>query len=302
MVSAAHELKPTIRASVHPLLSLDSIRTTVTQEKVPGPCYVGHFRGVRLDYDNFKVLGISKNLRCKSWACDQCRPKNVKALRKRIFNGSMSEFVNVKNPRFNYKFLTLTVPGKEWRSIHSQDEAYELISDAWHKLRRALKKKFGKFHALRVVEGQQDGYPHLHVLLAGAGIASKGVLNTIRALWSYKYFDSFANVDIKVVKNWKHSVRYITKYLLKAESNYGKKGKKFTATQGALMKKEKNNWIKKKMVFGGYRGDEYFEHEIDLSRPDREIEAEIEACVNEMFGDGYHPFGPDMREGGKDHE
>ncbi len=63
----------------------------------------------------------------------------------------------------------------------------------YHKLIRALKKRYGHFHYLKVVEPHGDGFPHFHVLLVGPGIAPKAVLQTIRDLWVDKY--GMGNVD-----------------------------------------------------------------------------------------------------------
>jgi hypothetical protein len=276
--------------SIESSLSLDSTKNISHFRS----CHIGHFKGVRLK-DEFSIQGVKANLRCKSWTCEVCRPMLVKQLRKRIWRGNMTEFVNKGQEKHNHKLLTLTCPGQEWRNHHSPDEAYHEVSDNWDKLRRELKKRFGKSHFLRVVEAQRDGYPHLHVLMVGPGIASKGVLKVIRKLWSYKYFGAFANVDIREVKNYKHAVRYLTKYLLKSEAVYGQKGKKFSTSQGATLKKEKKEWLKARVWMGTVRGKgdniQIIETTMDPDLPWQLREAEINAAINEVFGDGKHPFG-----------
>lgn len=274
----------------------DSLRL-VTPKNIShhGRCHVGRFIGARLT-DSLTFQGVKANLRCKSWACDVCRPMLVRSLRKRIFRGEMTAEANDLGGETAYgvKLLTLTLPGAAWRAEHSPDLAYELASDAWDKLVRDLKKVFGKFSYLRVVEKQRDGYPHFHVLLVGRAIAPKGILDTIRDLWSRKYFGAWANVDIRPVKNWKHSVRYITKYLLKSEGCFGEKGKKYTASKGALMKKKKAEWLRSRVYMGSVQGEgdhvEIIEREIDWGLDPRIVERELEALVNEVFGDGRHPF------------
>lgn len=262
-------------------LSLDSIKN-ISHSKT---CHIGYFEGVQRE-NKSSLKGIRTNIRCKKWSCDYCRPILNKTLRKRLYNGNFSEFVDPSDPKskYNYKLLTLTLPGAEWRSQRTPDQAYTDLSKSWDKLNRALKKQYGKFHSLRVVEPQRDGFPHFHILLSGKGIGKKSVLNTIRNLWSEKYFNAFANVDIRIVNNFKHAVRYITKYLLKNERTYGFKGKKYSTSKGALLKKVKMVWEKCKFYSGLVRGEpdkvEVFERELDLTQPDIFIEKDIKAFVN----------------------
>lgn len=207
-------------------------------------CNVGHFRGVE-ELESNHLRGIQANISCSQWSCDQCRPKLIKKLRRRIFQGNFSSHIT-KDSKFAVKFLTLTLPGKAFRSQYTQEEAYVLMSANFRKLVKALKKSSGEFHYLRVVEPQRDGYPHLHVVLAGDAVAPRNILGKIRNLWSYKY--QMGNIDLKYVRNFKHAIRYITKYLSKNSAIFKRKGKKYTASKGLLMKKEKKTWLDKKIL------------------------------------------------------
>lgn len=212
-------------------------------------CCVGYFKGVK--YKDFRTLqGIKGNMLCKMWSCPTCRPNLVKKLRARLLNGEMmNHFTN--GSRYQAKFLTLTCPGRAFRSANSPEQAYKLMSKSFRKLMKALAKFYGGFHYLRVVEAQRDGYPHYHVLLVGKGIESKNILNSIRELWCYKY--GLGNIDLKLITSIKHGINYITKYMLKSEGVFMKKGHKFSASKDALQKKQKVTWLEKKFYMGVVR-------------------------------------------------
>lgn len=177
---------------------------------------------------------VDKKVPCKSWLCLTCRVWMLRRLRCRIFNGPMAQRALLAGPNGS-KLLTLTLPGREWREKHSRKEAKKLAQRAWDKLRRALKRSFGEFDHFKVMETQKDGYVHFHVLLVGDAVRPKRILESIRRLWSYKYFGCFANVDIRTVKDFQHSVRYVTKYMLKKEYQMQPTfGVWWSASRGAL--------------------------------------------------------------------
>ena len=65
----------------------------------------------------------------------------------------------------------------------------------FHKLIRAIKKKYGNFHYFRVCELHKDDIPHFHVLLAGNAIIPKSILESIENLWRYKYGMGFVKIN-----------------------------------------------------------------------------------------------------------
>lgn len=240
------------------LLSLDCTRhnshqetgsdSESQQESQPAGCILGVFSGIRRKEG--VVMAMHVHLRCKSWECPYCGERKRRRLMKRIFEGEIIKQCDKAGFRAAYsiKLLTLTVPGEIYRLTHTREQALEALAIHFEKLIKALKKQFGKFHYLRVVEKHKDGFPHYHVLLVGNAIAGKEVLGTIRRLWCDTY--KMGNVDLKVLKSGKHGVRYITKYLTKSLGRYPNK-RKFSPSKGALVPTEKpGEWIYKKIRWG----------------------------------------------------
>jgi hypothetical protein len=270
-------------------LKLDSIKNNCHQLK-RCPNSPGYFYGV-YEKSRLKVVGIRGNVPCKKWDCEFCRPKNVKKLRARIFNSDMVQDYKVKGFRDKYcqKFLTLTCPGKDFRSKYSPLEAYEMMCKAYHKLIRAVKKNHGEFKYIRVVEPQKDGYPHFHAVVVGPGIAKKKVLQDIRKLWLGKYGMGFVRLNV-ITNSLEHSIRYITKYMSKNPVSMGKNKRIFTASKGGLAKVAKKNWLEKRFFYGvvkdGADGEiEVIEKEIKIG--DGSFDHLIERMTDELIGDVF---------------
>lgn len=157
-------------------------------------------------------------VRCKSWNCPYCKKINQFVLKKQLFyafNAIAPEIIKDGfRPEFFYKFLTLTVPGAGYREIHTPDQSEIELKENFNRLRTALKKKIGDFEYFWVCEKQKDGYPHLHVVLVGASIAHKGLLDQIKSLWVDRYGMGF--VKINVVRGGLKSIcSYVSKYATK---------------------------------------------------------------------------------------
>lgn len=206
-------------------------------------------------------LGYTKFVRghipCKRWDCPICGPRRVRLLRARVWNGLLINRPDAQK-KYAQKFLTLTFPGQARRDAliaefgdDAPKAAYEEMSIAFHKLIRALKKRFGEFHYLRVVEPQRDGFPHFHVLLVGASVIPKKILGASRALWWKKY--ALGSVHIRAKKPFeslRHAVNYILKYITKKIRPVGKHKRVFTAAQGALEKMKKQKWNRVEVFLG----------------------------------------------------
>lgn len=135
--------------------------------------------------------------------------------------------------KFRYwaKFLTLTLPGREWRSMHTPAEAEKIIKAGWRKLRNSLRKHHGDFEYVQVDELQPSGYPHLHVLMVGEGIASRDILDFVRAFW-VDYL-GLGNPDIRLVDDLEKASAYLTKYISKSKSGVLVKGNRvFSFSKG----------------------------------------------------------------------
>ena len=161
-------------------------------------------------------------VRCKSWECPYCKKINQFILKKQLFYAfnaiSLETIKDGFRPEFYYKFLTLTVPGTDYRETHTPDQAEIEMKENFNRLRTALKKKVGDFEYFWVCEKQEDSYPHLHVVLIGASIAHKGLLGQIRSLWEDRY--GMGYVKINVIRGGLKSIcSYVSKYATKDMSS-----------------------------------------------------------------------------------
>jgi len=107
-------------------------------------------------------------------------------------------------------FLTLTLDPKHFFSF---EQAYSRLLWGWNKISTAIRKKFPQSQGYaRVVETQESGNPHLHVLIYGVNFIA---IEWIRKLWEEKY-QLGTQINVKKIENDKGAIRYLLKYLLKA--------------------------------------------------------------------------------------
>lgn len=145
--------------------------------------------------------GIQHNMTCKQWTCPACRAVNHRKLCARVFEGPMYERAlqaYEAGEKYQFKFLTLTAGGNEYRSGKTIMEAVKDLARNFRKLMKAMKAKLGEFDYLRVLEFHEDGWPHLHVILSGAAIAPKKVLAYIEKLWRGKYGMGFVKLRARI--------------------------------------------------------------------------------------------------------
>lgn len=129
-------------------------------------------------------------------------------------------------------FLTLTVDPHHFSSLNA---CYYSLSVAWHRLINAfrLDMKRGSKHiknwsgfALKVVECQRSGNPHLHVLLEGCTFLDTSWVET---LWKFGSEFKFERSNGR-----KRNINYLIKYMSKSVSWYGAKPQLSTAILWAL--------------------------------------------------------------------
>jgi hypothetical protein len=224
----------------------------------------GVFQGVRFEGSSFH--GVSVQLPCNSWDCPVCNAKKLAQVRARIFNGDLFKAAMKKGYRdqYNQKFLTLTVPGQEYRQNHSPGQALDHMNSSFNKLRTAMRKKYGWFAFFRILEKQRDGYPHFHVLLSGQNIARKEVLEYIETMWQDEYGLGFVRLNV-ITNDLLHGIRYATKYLTKRGTvktdrlNIKRHARLFSSSRGALQKREKKKKydVFNKVYFGAYSSEEF---------------------------------------------
>ncbi len=156
-------------------------------------------------------------LRCKAWNCPVCAKLNAWVLEKKAEAALQGMISKVKSDGFRTKyftkFLTLTVPGKNFRAKVTPEYAEKLMT--------ALRKKYGKYEYVWVYEPQKDGFPHMHVVLIGHNIAPVGILGDIKNLWNKKYKMGFVKMNA-VTGGIKQISYYLSKYISK-EMGKGRK-------------------------------------------------------------------------------
>jgi hypothetical protein len=107
-------------------------------------------------------------------------------------------------------FLTLTLNPRRFRSF---DHAYRCLLRGWNRIATAMRKKFPQIKGYaRVVELQESGNPHLHVLIFGADFIA---IEWIRKLWE-EHYQLGQQINVKKIENDRGAIRYLLKYLLKA--------------------------------------------------------------------------------------
>jgi len=126
-------------------------------------------------------------------------------------------------------FLTLTLNPRPFKSLH---EAYEALMWGLNLFITAVRKEYPNFKGYaRVVEFQENGNPHLHILIFGVDFIPE---EWIRKLWEEKY-QLGTQLKIKRIDNQKGAIRYLIKYLLKAFSGKNSEEAKKADKQKALL-------------------------------------------------------------------
>ena len=143
---------------------------------------------------------------CHSWDCECCRIKNAKRLTRRIKEGITAE---------SWRLLTLTVdPNHVGISA-----APEIITQMWDVFLKRVKRRYGNFKFIRVLEFQANGYPHLHVIM-NLFLPHAYVKRVWTNLGGGKI------VDIRAIKN-QNIARYVGRYLSREKEKHAEHDHKF---------------------------------------------------------------------------
>ena len=136
--------------------------------------------------------------RCNSWECYCCGYRMRQNLVEEI------ERITTQRPELS-RMLTLTLDPA--RAPDDQGEQHYYITERWNALRTRLKREIGDFSYIWVREEQENGYPHLHVLVSRYLPQSE-----VEAAWDRAGMGDI--VDIQRVEARKAG-HYIAKYLAK---------------------------------------------------------------------------------------
>jgi hypothetical protein len=171
-------------------------------------------------HDQEPDLRETIRLQCKSWTCPSCGPKKARRLRKAIIETAMAKNL--------YRFMTLTLDP----STCTPEESIRYIRACWNKFRTYLRRRYGsKIVFITVLELQQSGYAHLHVLV-DRFISQAWISDAWQALGGGRI------VDIRFIDVHRVSA-YLSKYLTKELLLGGfKKGqRRYTTSQGLTLLK-----------------------------------------------------------------
>jgi len=141
---------------------------------------------------------VHKRSRCKSYTCGLCGPRKIRQVRKGIVRRALEHKLQ--------RFLTLTLDPKKFPSDLDVAGKIQYLQGVWRKMRVYLRRKLGKSLVfIAVVELQQNGNPHLHML-----VGSYLPKEWISAAWQALGGGSFTRIEYADV----HRVAaYISKYV-----------------------------------------------------------------------------------------
>jgi hypothetical protein len=206
-----------------------------------------------LDKKTNEVLGLI--LRCKQWKCPDCARKNASALRTLLIQ-VLKAYLDSRDQtapklKYHHKLVTLTLPGAFWRSNNPPDQADKIMKKNLKRFLEWMRKHRGIKLYFWVREIGKDGYPHIHLLMLGPGVADKDFLKACTDLWEKKFDMGDCDVD------WKEgivgAVTYLTKYVTKGCEGSIARSRVFSISQSLLKllkvaRQEKKQEVKKRFV------------------------------------------------------
>lgn len=135
-------------------------------------------------------------LGCKRWTCPRCGPKKANRLQRAIIASAQGNEL--------CRLLTLTLDPASCQP----EDSISYIRECWNKFRTSLKRQSGgSISFITVVELQQSGYAHLHILI-DRYIAQDWISTAWQAVGGGKIVD-VRRVDIHRIGP------YLSKYLTK---------------------------------------------------------------------------------------
>lgn len=124
--------------------------------------YCKKFRGV-LRSNNFQYYKLSLvRVRCKMWSCGYCAEKNS-----RMWRYSIIKQVHEKFPNEQWSFFTITISLPDFDTLKRRERAIKsakIFRDNANTLMMRLKRQYGKFQYIRVLESHKSGQLHAHFL------------------------------------------------------------------------------------------------------------------------------------------
>jgi len=141
-------------------------------------------------------------LRCRSWSCEECRPRRRRKLIRQFVAGSPDTFITLtSNPAY---------------FIDAEHRCREM-KDAWKVVVKRACRKYG-YRSIPygvAVEATDAGEPHLHILARCKWIDQKWLSEQMEELLGAPI------VDIRRVRGAKMAARYLAKYMGKKPHQFG---------------------------------------------------------------------------------
>ena len=135
-------------------------------------------------------------LRCKTWHCDECRPRRTKRLVYEAKSGQPNLFITLTSRR---------------RPGGSPAAAARALARAWRQVRSEYIKAHGKgsLAFLTVFEETRHGWPHLHIVARGKWVDQGWLSKRMGALIASPI------VWVKAINGLGQVAAYISKYIAK---------------------------------------------------------------------------------------
>lgn len=124
--------------------------------------YCKNFRSVLRTHDYQDFVVTIARARCKMWSCATCARINAKMWRYALIK-QLLELSSM--PKFS--FFTLTIRLADFHQISNRERAEKsatLIRESADKLFKRLKREYGNFTYVRVIESHKSGLLHIHVI------------------------------------------------------------------------------------------------------------------------------------------
>jgi len=230
------------------------------------------FQAVIVASDNDRIA----RARCKMWTCAYCARKNAQQWRAGIAQSLARLDVH------NWTFFTFTLDSAYHDKALSEKARYEaslsFIKRTWDTLMKRLKRAYGKFEYVRVLEQHKSGAIHIH-MLAGCKVHDvkaktrynrrKGVNETtyqaplitdmLKDLKYGKIYDARplednALTNMATIKPVNEICAYITKYMTKHSDTFQTvvKGRKIQTSRGIKklnLEDGEDVWILKHAIY-----------------------------------------------------
>lgn len=103
--------------------------------------------------DRAKKQSIFFQADCKMWSCESCGARKASQWIARIIQG-------IQYYGGQWFFMTITAH-QNWRG---EERSLENLRQGWRKLYNRFRRRFGKFHYIKIYEHHKDGSLHLHLL------------------------------------------------------------------------------------------------------------------------------------------